>query len=202
MPDIYTGIQAMEGKMMQMIMIMLFSVTMLFSEGIHGKLIIGGDNDLSKTQANLMNLKTSFIKNPKLMELQEKYKLKLEMEALGDYAIVTIKPVETSALKHELLSLLKPLFHDIFFIAEKKTEMKSSNSDIEPAKVARNAAYEFLLEEVGLQWLALLLLAVIGLTLSIYNRRKLVILEKTQKELSIKQDQIEDDIKKLGVGSV
>ena len=197
--------------MMQVIIVMLFSFTMLFSEAILGKLIIGGDNDLLQTQANLMKLKISFTEDPELMELQEKYKLKLEIEALGDYTIVTIKPVETSALKYELLSLLKPMFHDIFFIAEKKTEMKSPNSDkesasmmnpVSPVKVTRSPSYQFLLEDVGLQWLALLLLAIVGLTLSIYNRRKLANLEKTQKELSRKQDQIEDEIKKLGVNSV
>jgi len=201
----------MEGKMMQVIIVMLFSFTMLFSEAVLGKLIIGGDNDLLHTQANLMKLKTSFTVDPELLELQEKYKLKLEIEALGDYAIVTIKPVETSALKYELLSLLKPMFHDIFFIAEKKTEMKRPNSDkesasmmnpVSPVKVTRSPAYQFLVEEVGLQWLALLLLAVIGLSLSIQNRRKLSTLEKTQQDLSLKQDQIEDELKKLGVNSV
>jgi cell division protein FtsL len=120
---------------------------------------------------------------------------------------VTIKPVETSALKHELFSLLKPLFPDVFFIAEKKTEMKSPNSDRESAsmmtpsssvKVLSSAAYAFLVEEVGLQWLALLLLAVIGLTLSVHNRRKLATLEKTQQDLSLKQERIEDEIKQLG----
>lgn len=203
--DIYRGIQTMVGKMMRVIIVMLFSFTMLFSEAILGKLIIGGDNDPLQTQANLMKLKISFTEDPGLMELQKKYKLKLKIEALGDYAIVTIKPVETSALKHKLLSLLKPVFPDIFFIAEKKTEMKSLNSDKESAsmmnpltsvKVTRSLAYE--LEEVGLQWLALLLLAVIGLTLSIHNRKKLARLEKTQQDLSLKQERIEDEIKLLG----
>jgi cell division protein FtsL len=55
-----------------------------------------------------------------------------------------------------------------------------------------------LVEEVGLQWLTLLLLAVIGLTLSVHNRRKLVTLEKTQQDLSLKQERIEDEIKQLG----
>jgi hypothetical protein len=205
--DIDRGIQTMEGKMMQVVIVMLFSFTMLFSEAIQGKLIIGGDNDLSHTQADLMKLKSSFIENSELRELQEKYKLKLEMEVLGDYAIVVIKPVETLVLKHELLSLLKPLFPDIFFIAEKRTEIGSSNSDKESAsmislvssvKVTRSTAYEFLVEEVGLQWLTLLLLAVIGLTLSVHNRRKLVTLEKTQQDLSLKQERIEDEIKQLG----
>jgi len=57
-------------------------------------------------------------------------------------------------------------------------------------------------EEIGLQWIVLLLLAIIGLTLSVHNRRKLASLEKIQKELSIKQDQREDEIKKLGESRV
>lgn len=187
-----------KGKMMHMIIVMLFSLTMLFAEGTQGKLILGGDNDLLQTQVNLTKLKSAFIENPELGELQKKYKLKLEMETLGDYVIVTIKPVETSALKYELLTLLKPIFHDIFFIAEKKIEMKSPNPDKESARSSRNAAYEFLVKEVGLQWLALLLLAVTGLILSIHNRRKLSTLEKTQQNLSIKQKKIEEEIKQLG----
>jgi hypothetical protein len=56
----------MESKMMQVIIVILFSFTMLFSEAIQGKLIIGGDHDILQTQANLMKLKIAFIKNTEL----------------------------------------------------------------------------------------------------------------------------------------
>jgi len=199
--------------MIQVIIVMLFSLTLLFSEPMHEKLIISGDNDIVNAQAELLKLKSYFIENPEISLLQEKHKLILEMEVLGDYALVVIKPVETEALKSELLTLLKPLFPELFSIKyqevecpdveiDAKTNVESMKNLASPVKVEKSQYYQFLVEEIGLQWLALLLLAVIGLTLSVHNRRKLVSLEKTQKELSIKQDQIEDEINKLGVSSV
>ena len=193
--------------MIRVIIVMLFSLTMLFSEAMHGKLVISGDNDIVDAQANLLKLKVYFIESPEIRDLQEKHTLKVELEVLGDYALVVIKPVETEALKSQLLTLLKPLFPELFFIEDK--EMKHLETDegntkklAIPDKVEKNQYYQILLEEVGLQWLALLLLAMTGLTLSIRNRRKLVSLEKTQKDLSIKQDQIEEEIKHLGAGRV
>lgn len=194
---------------MQVIIVMLFSLTLLFSEGIHEKLIISGDNEIVNAQADLLKLEGYFTANPEIRLLQEKYNLILETEVLGDHMLVVIKPVETEALKNKLLTLLKPLFPELFSIKyqeiklpDEETAVVSMKKPVLPVKVEKNQYYQFLVEDVGLQWLALLLLAIIGLTLSIHNRRKLANLEKTQTELSIKQDQIEADIKKLGVNSV
>lgn len=190
---------------MRVIIVMLFSLTMLFSEAMHEKLIISGDNDIVNAQADLSQLKVYFIENPEIRILQEKHKLKLELEVLGDYALVVIKPVETEALKNELQTLLKPLFPELFFIEDKEMKRSDAGSMKKagvPVDVEKSQYYQFLVEEVGMQWLALLLLAITGLTLSIRNRKKLASLEKTQKDLSIKQDQIEDEIKHLGVGRV
>ena len=198
---------------MQVIIVMLFSVTLLFSESMHEKLIISGNNDIVNAQADLLKLKDSFTANPEISLLQKKHKLTLETEVLGDYTLVVIKPIETEALKSKLLTLLKPLFPELFSIkyqeikcpdveTDAKINVESIKKPVLPIRVEKNQYYQFLVEDVGLQWLALLLLATIGLTLSIRNRRKLSNLEKTQKELSIKQDQIEDEIKKLGVKSV
>ena len=198
---------------MQVIIVMLFSLTLLFSEGIHEKLIISGDNDIVNAQADLLKLKGYFTANPEIRLLQEKYKLTLEMEILGDHMLVVLKPVETEALKSKLMTLLKPLFPELFSIKYQemkcpdeetgaKINVESMNKPVLPVKVEKNQFYQFLLEDVGLQWLALLLLAIVGLTLSIHNRSKLANLEKTQQDLSLKQDKIEDELKKLGVNSV
>ena len=198
---------------MQVIIVMLFSVTLLFSESMHEKLIISGNNDIVNAQADLLKLKDYFTANPEISLLQKKHKLTLETEVLGDYVLVVINPIETEALKSKLLTLLKQLFPELFSIkyqeikcpdveTDAKINVESIKKPVLPIRVEKNQYYQFLVEDVGLQWLALLLLATIGLTLSIRNRRKLTNLEKTQKELSIKQDQIEDEIKKLGVKSV
>ena len=56
-----------------------------------------------------------------------------------------------------------------------------------------------LIEEIGLQWIAIFLLALIGLVSSIYSRRKLLRLENRQKNLTSNQDKIESEIQNLGV---
>ncbi|MBA1419572.1 MAG: hypothetical protein FAF03_01595 [Epsilonproteobacteria bacterium] len=52
--------------------------------------------------------------------------------------------------------------------------------------------------EIGLQWLAIWILAVIGLFLSVRSRRKIAHLNKNQKEMNVNQTKIEKEIKALG----
>ncbi len=122
--------------MMRVIIMMLFSLTMLFSGAMHEKLIISGNNDIVDAQADLLKLKSYFIENPEISLLQKKHTLTLETEVLGDYALVVIKPVETKALKSELMTLLKPLFPELFSI--KYQEVESMKKPVSPVKIEKS----------------------------------------------------------------
>lgn len=193
---------------MRLMIVILFSLTMLFSKDISEKLIVSGDKNSTVTQMHLLKLKMYFMENAQTRALQEQYKLNLEMETLGDYTMVVIKPIKSLAVKNELLLFLSPLFPDIFSIEDNKREMKLPNSlnvsETDTLSTDTNIMQqaEVLVKEIGLQWIALLLLSIIGLTLSLKSRRKMASLESIQKDLSRKQEQIENEIKNLGASGV
>ncbi len=196
---------------MRLMLVILFSLTMLFSKDISEKLIVSGDTNSTMTQMNLLKLKMIFIENPKTRALQEKYKLNLEIETLDAYTMVAIKPIRSLALKNELLLYLSPLFPNIFAIEEHKREMTAPGSMNESKIMERHTTppqtntmhqAKTLIEEVGLEWTALLFLSIIGLTLSLKSRSKMASLENIQKELIRKQEEIENEIKNLGASSV
>lgn len=196
---------------MRLILVILFSLTMLFSQDISEKLIVSGDKDNATTQMHLLKLKMVFIANPHTRALQEKYKLNLEIETLDAYTMVVIKPIESLAVKNELLLLLSPLFPNIFSIEDHKRETTGSVSINEskimpthttPSHTNTMNKAKVLIEEIGLEWSALLLLSIIGLTLSLNSRSKMANLENIQKDLSRKQAEIENEIKNLGVSGV
>ena len=200
---------------MRLMIVILFSLTMLFSQDISEKIIVSGDINSTTAEMHLLKLKMVFIENAQTRALQEKYKLNLEMETLGEYRMVVIKPIRSLAVKNELMLLLTPFFPDMFSIEDNKREMMILHSGKDSMKenktikthatsVESNSIHQakVWIEEIGLQWIALLFLSITGLTLSLNSRRKMASFENIQKDLSLKQEQIENEIKNLGASGV
>lgn len=198
---------------MRLMLVILFSLTLLLSKDISEKLIVSGDKNSTTTQMHLLKLKMLFIGNPQTRALQEKYKLNLEIETLDTYTMVVIKPIISLALKNELLLFLSPFFPNIFSIEDHKREITGSErmnesifmktQIISPQNNTMHQANRWIEEiGIGLEWIALLLLSIIGLTLSLNSRRKMSSLENIQKDLIRKQEEIENEIKNLGASRV
>lgn len=188
---------------MRLMLILVCFVSMLFSQGISEKLIISADTNISTAQMHLLKLKMFFLENTQTRALQEDHNVTLLIEILDDYSMVVIKPIKTVALKNELLLLLSPHFPDIFAIHENKVVSAAQyqkDTEMFVSQVPKQT--ENLINEIGLQWIALLLLSMIGLVLSVNSRRKMASLESMQKDLSQKQEEIENEIKHLGTTHV
>lgn len=196
---------------MRLMLIVLFSLTMLYSKAFSEKLIVSGDKNSTMIQMHLLKLKMLFIANPQTRALQEKYKLNLETETLDAYTMVVIKPIRSMALKNELLLFLTPHFPHMFSIEDQRNEtispegmkkIKTIKTDMLSAQTYTLHQTKGLIEEVGLEWIALFFLSIIGLILSLKSRNKMVSLEKIQKDLGRKQAEIENEIKNLGASGV
>jgi len=197
---------------MQFFIRLLCAIFLLFNElpaleKTSEKMIVSSSKIDKIAEEDLLKLKVYFIENTATRILQEKYNLELKMEILDEYKVVVIKPIESTVLRNELLILLSPVFKDVFYITYHREEnqikptpivnikyIEKETREIEELKKSKN----FLLDEVGLQWLALWVLSIVGLFLSIKSRRKVAALDKTQQSLKNKQEKIEIEIKKLG----
>ena len=186
---------------MKLLFVMLCSVSLLFSEGISQKLIVSTDKNGKNVQESLLKLKVYFIENPNLRVLNEANDLKLELETLGAYTMVVVKPIGSLLVKNSLLMELAPVFPDVFALEDKTPHQIHNNAEaFMPVKnhdVKTNSVKTFI-EKIGLQWIALLILATGGLLLSVLRRKKLLILDEKQKELDIDQKEVENEIKNLG----
>jgi hypothetical protein len=103
------------------------------------------------------------------------------------------------------LILLTPIFKDIFFIDNTpkiqkvvKENITQVNQKVHVVKTVIEEKENSLIDEIGLQWVALLLLSIIGLVLSLLSRRKIAKLDETQRDLKVEQKKIEIEIRNLG----
>lgn len=186
---------------MKLLWIILCSFTLLFSEGMSQKLIVSTDKHSENAQESLSKLKVYFIENPNIRALNEANDLKLELETLGSYTMVVVKPIMSLSVKNRLLMELSPVFPNVFALEEKSQYSTANDSEafipVNSHAVQTNSVKTYI-ETIGLQWVALLALATVGLLLSIARRKKLLNLDEKQKELDLDQNEIENEIKKLG----
>ena len=181
-------------------------MTLLFSNSIPSKqfsekLIVYYTKNEAQAKEELLKLKVYFMENESTRTLQEKHHLDLEIEKLNTYYMVEVKPISTLAVRNALLIFLTPLFKDLFFVAYEgdisTAITKPKVPQVAPPIEAEKKEVSFM-DEIGLQWIALLLLSLLGLLLSIASRKKIIHLGKNQKDLKEKQTYIEREIQKLG----
>jgi len=191
---------------MRLLIWMSCTMTLLFSasstsEHFSEKLIVHYSKNENNAKEELLKLKVYFIENAATRTLQEKYNLQLDIEMLGVYHMVVIKPIASLDLRNELIIILAPVFKNIFFIDYKESTpsiiKKHKVSQVLLPRKEKKTALSFI-DEIGLQWLALLFLSFVGLLLSITSRRKIIHLGNKQQDLKKKQTHIETEIKKLG----
>jgi len=191
---------------MRLLIWMSCTMTLLFSassasEHFSEKLIVHYSKNENNAKEELLKLKVYFIENAATRKLQEKYNVQLDIEMLGVYHMVVIKPIVSLDLRNELIIILAPVFKNIFFIDYKESTpsiiKKHKVSQVLLPRKEKKTALSFI-DEIGLQWLALLLLSFVGLLLSIASRRKIIHLGNKQQDLKKKQTYIETEIKKLG----
>jgi len=191
---------------MRLLIWIFCTMTLLFAEytasqHLSEKLIVHHSKNEINAQDELLKLKVYFIENAITRTLEEKYNLQLDIEMLGGYHMVVIKPIHSLELRNELLIILTPVFKDIFFIDYKESTPSIINkhkvSQVLLPREGKKTVLSFI-DEIGLQWLALLLLSLVGLLLSIASRRKIIHLGNKQQDLKKKQTHIETEIKKLG----
>jgi len=191
---------------MRLLIWMSCTMTLLFSASsasghFSEKLIVHYSKNENHAKEELLKLKVYFIENAATRTLQEKYNLQLDIEMLGDYHMVLIKPISSLDLRNELIIILAPVFKNIFFIDYKESTpsiiKKPKVSQVLLPREEKKTALSFI-DEIGLQWLALLLLSFVGLLLSIASRKKIIHLGNKQQDLKKKQTDIETEIKKLG----
>lgn len=107
---------------MRFIISILLIFTFIYSKSINDKFIVSVDKNITNLNKHLLELDDYFRDNEYNSLVKKKYKLKFEIEKMGNFNILTIKPIVSTDIKHELLILLSRKYTDIFSIEYKKEE--------------------------------------------------------------------------------
>ncbi len=185
---------------MRLIGMLVVCMTLLFSENLHQKLIVKGERDSTHVVEDLAELKAFFQMSSEAKALQEKYHLTLTLEQFGAYRVVVIKPISQSLLKQRLQELFTARGSEIFFVRDRSVIPKEKQASI--ALDTPPPIEQSWIHIIGLQWSALLLLSLVGLLLSLYNRRTLKGIKQAQVTLGEEQQKMEKQIKNLGEHNV
>jgi hypothetical protein len=153
---------------------------------ISQKLIIGSSN----TAQELEEVKHFCANNSVISMLQETHQFSIKLEPLGEYNVTVIEPLLSIDLRNTLFIILSRVFDNVFYMeVVSKEDLK---------RPQRGESTWWVYYGIGLQWLVLLLLSLIGLLLSIRSRRKLAQLMQSQQQLQAEQRKMEHEIKGLG----
>ena len=181
---------------------------------INEKLLLGYSTQEQVSKDALLTLKIYFRENSHLALLQEQNDLQFKIERLGDYHVTVIYPIHSLAVRNDLLLNLSPLFSDMIYIDRQNevllaevTSVKSVSVQKPKQKIEMKTKTEHLKKsqntkpknsDLGLQWIALLLLFIVGLVLLIRNRKKLSNIKEGQEDMQHNQNKIETQINTLG----
>ena len=181
---------------MQFFKLLLLFLSLAYGGDIHQKLIIDGYRDLSEAKAMLMESQLYIMNNKNIKMIVKKEHLKLEIETIGDYSMIVLRPIESKDIKERLMLALGKFSPSRFCIEDEYTDLyagvESEGSGIAVWDMMRSD-----LSVIGLEWIVLLLLSIIGLTASIVNRKKLSLLNSMQKDIITNQKKMENEINSL-----
>ncbi len=169
---------------------------------IDQKFVLDGDKDFQKAQIKLYQAKILFLENEQLSALQKTYQLTGELEHTLQYYLVVVTPVTSKVLKEKLAVYSTAHYKNALFIQRKHPSKSNSNIHIPQVPSKRSVPKTSSMLErigIGMEWIAIWLLSVVGLILSIYRRRTIAHLQDAQKEMSSKEEKIEKEIESLEV---
>jgi len=177
------------------------------SEDFFEKMVVRIGMNADTEQEKLLELKMYFIENPTLRAYQDSFHLQPSIERVDDYYLLVMKPIPTLEVRNTLLLLMSREYPNSVFIKYPKVATIQNINIQHPvsnrlkSKEHAPATKRDVLHVVNtynLQWIAIWMLAVIGLVLSLLNRRNLSKLTETQRDISTDQKKIESEITQLG----
>ena len=183
--------------------LILWCVALVVQGGeIDLKLILDGDRDLQKAQIKLYQAKILFLENEPLQKLQQTYQLTVKLEHVQAYHLVVVAPIQSKILKEKLMIYGVPYYRRALFIKAKnaKVTIPKTNTSLSRSKESAKGQKGFLDSiGIGVEWIAIWFLSVLGLILSVRRRHTIANLRDVQNEISETEEKIKKEIQSLEV---
>jgi len=189
----------------------------VFAATINQKMVISASKDTFEAQSVLHTMEL-FLDEQK--QILQNHTLHAKIEKLEDYFLVTVSPIKSISLQHELYRILQTKFSDIFIIdninmqeiVQKSIKVNntkqekiigiSENKKIVKKSIKSNKDEKIsFLRNIDNEWFALLALAMAGFMLIIRSNNQIGKIKKLQMELEKVQEKNDKQLyKKEGKG--
>ena len=197
-------------------MILLMSIY-IFAGTMNQKMIISASKNTFEAQSVFKSVELFFDEQKQILQ---KYTLQTKIEKLDDYFLVTVSPIKSISLQHELYRQLQTKFSDIFIIdninmqeivkksikidSPKQENIRgvSKNETIvkKSIKSSKDEKISFL-QNINNEWFALLALAMAGFMLIARSNNQIGKIKKLQMKLEEVQEKNDKQLfKKEGKG--
>jgi len=190
--------------MVKNIFMMLIMSIYVFAGTMNQKMIISASKNAFEAQG-IFNAVELFFDEKK--QVLQNHTLHTKIEKLDDYFLVTVSPIKSISLQHELYRQLQPKFSNIFIIdninmpevvqesikidspKQKNIRDISENKKIvkKAIKSMKNEKISFL-RNIDNEWFALLALAMAGFMLIVRSNNQIGKIKKLQMELEAVQE--------------
>lgn len=210
---------------MRILIIILFSLHILYAQEINEKMIISAHIETEKAAQSLYEVEKFFQENDVANSLKIKHHLSLGMELLDPYVLVTLKPITRTSVKNQLRYILQSKFPQNFIVDN--TQMKTNPTAIihKTKPIAQTAVNQKKVKEVDLpeikkptkkasidryagvkqfwyaldnEWLGLIFLALAGFLLVYRSARQMSKIKALQDEVNKYQTKIETEVDYMG----
>jgi len=190
-------------------MIILMSIY-VFAGMMNQKMIISANKNAFEAEGVFKAVEL-FFDNQK--QILQKYTLHTKIEKLDDYFLVTVSPIKSISLHHELYSQLQTKFSDIFTIdninmqevvqktikinnpKQENIRSVSENKKIvkKSIKIIKDEKISFL-QNIDNEWFALLALAIAGFMLIVRSNNQIGKIKKLQMKLEEVQEKNDKEL--------
>jgi len=113
---------------MKKIILILLLLDILDAKEIDQKMIISTHLEVSQAAKSLYSLEIFFRENNLAKKIKSDNKLNLQMELLGKYVLVTVKPIRTTALKNKLQYLFQEHYPHNFIVNDTRMPERQRES--------------------------------------------------------------------------
>ena len=210
---------------MRVLIIILFSLHILYAQEINEKMIISAHIETEKAAQSLYEVEKFFQENDVANSLKIKHHLSLGMELLDPYVIVTLKPIRRTSVKNQLRYVLQSKFPQNFIVDNtqmqtdptaiihktkpitqtavnqkkvKEVDLPEIKKPTEKASIDRYAGVKQFWHELDNEWLGLIFLALAGFILVYRSARQMSKIKALQEEVNKYQTKIETEVDYMG----
>ena len=198
-------------RVKNILMILIMSIN-IFAGTINQKLIIStGKNALEAEK--VLNAMELFFNEQK--QISKDYTLDTKIEKLDKYFLVTVSPIESIPLRHELYSKLQQKFSNIFIIDNINIDESMKTNSAKPLDIPNTPKVTYkhkpivkkpsksiypegllFLKNIDKEWFALLALAIAGFILIARSNYQIGKIKKLQMELEKIQEKNDRQVSK------